>query len=52
MKRLIIRTISAIERPYKFQRTANAIWPVALLVMVITVPFLVKKSYDEKKGDR
>jgi len=38
--------------PRIIQRTASVLWPVALLMMVIFVPFLVKKSYDELKGSK
>lgn len=36
-----------LQAPHKLQRMANFAWPIVLVGMVILVPFLVKKSYDE-----
>lgn len=33
-----------------FQQLVSAMWPVALLVMIVFTPFAVKKSWQEHKA--
>jgi hypothetical protein len=36
----------------RVQRLVMKLWPVAVVVMIVCVPFLVKQSYDQLKGDK
>jgi len=47
---LIGKVRVALETPNKIQRAAAAVWPVTLLVMIIVIPFALKKAYDEKRA--
>lgn len=36
--------------PAQGQRIISRLWPLALLAMVIVIPFALKKAYDEKRA--
>jgi len=32
------------------QRIISRLWPLALLAMIVVIPFAVKKAFDEKRA--
>ncbi len=38
--------------PTPVQRVASSLWPITLLLLVICVPFAVRKSYQELKESK
>ncbi len=36
--------------PAQGQRMIARLWPLALIAMIIVMPFAVKKAYDEKRA--
>jgi hypothetical protein len=37
--------------PTRIQRAALKLWPVTVVVMIVVFPFLVRRSYLEKRAE-